>query len=340
MLLVRVRTDVRALTNRLIDERVPSRFYCDSPSDLDEHISTHKGSPHVPEHMSLPLASSILTSTKLSEPSTGGSSEKSSASSKAKVHRCRQCPFVSSVKVQRPGRVFASVTALSLSLLPRKTTGLIIDFTFAPTKSSSVRVAHSSPSTNTTWNTTCAIILAQNRSNALGATTPASICRCFARTRNRISVICSSNVRTVRSSRNNITPFRTICKPKDTKFSSTTMSKSSSKSTPTALCRRTPFHRIVIQSHRKPRRARRIRRSEKSRRRRPFSLNVDPRPHRWTRRPMPSRRFPSTSQRTTRSSAACAITLRHRKKVSAFICFNTPARKVIYSIDRFWPVQR
>ena len=101
---------------RLIDEQMTSRFYCDSSSDLDEHISTHKSSPLAPEHMPIPLSSSILTSTKLSEPSTGGSSERSSASSKAKLHRCRQCPFVSSVKVQRPRHFCASRKAPSLSL--------------------------------------------------------------------------------------------------------------------------------------------------------------------------------------------------------------------------------
>jgi hypothetical protein len=75
------------------------RFYCDSSSNLDEHNRTH--TPNILsksasiEENPLPLP----TVTKSSESLNGTNSEKSTPSSKTKVHRCRQCSFVSSVKV-------------------------------------------------------------------------------------------------------------------------------------------------------------------------------------------------------------------------------------------------
>ncbi|CAF3968034.1 unnamed protein product [Rotaria sp. Silwood2] len=77
-------------------------FYCDSSASLDEHNRTHtsntllKSTPI--EEISLPLPIPISTSTKPVESSNGTNSEKSTPSNKAKVHRCRQCSYVSSVK--------------------------------------------------------------------------------------------------------------------------------------------------------------------------------------------------------------------------------------------------
>ncbi|CAF1028284.1 unnamed protein product [Adineta steineri] len=73
-------------------------FYCDSLSNLDKHNLTHTSNNHTKptsiEEVSLPLPTSI----KSSETLNGTNSEKSTPSSKAKVHRCRQCSFVSSIK--------------------------------------------------------------------------------------------------------------------------------------------------------------------------------------------------------------------------------------------------
>jgi len=76
-------------------------FYCNSSSGLDEHNRTHssntftKLTPEQPPIPSIPVSTSI----KSSELINGvNNSEKSTPPSKAKVHRCRQCSFVSSVK--------------------------------------------------------------------------------------------------------------------------------------------------------------------------------------------------------------------------------------------------
>ena len=78
------------------------RFYCDSSSGLDEHNRSHSPStftklaPEQPVLPPIPISSSI----KSSELTNGvNNSEKSTPPSKAKVHRCRQCSFTSSVKV-------------------------------------------------------------------------------------------------------------------------------------------------------------------------------------------------------------------------------------------------
>ncbi|CAF1294780.1 unnamed protein product [Rotaria sordida] len=77
-------------------------FYCHSSTILDEHNRTHtsntllKSTPI--EDISLSLPTSISTSIKSVESSNGTNSEKSTSSNKAKVHRCRQCSYVSSVK--------------------------------------------------------------------------------------------------------------------------------------------------------------------------------------------------------------------------------------------------
>ena len=76
-----------------------NRFYCDSSSSLDEHNQTHtpntlsKSQPI--EEIPIPLPTSI----KSSESINSTNSEKPSSASKTKVHRCRQCSYVSSVKV-------------------------------------------------------------------------------------------------------------------------------------------------------------------------------------------------------------------------------------------------
>jgi hypothetical protein len=76
-----------------------NRFYCDSSLDLDEHNRTH--TPNTlskstsSEQISISLPTPVSIPPKTFEPN----SEKSTPSSKAKVHRCRQCPFISSIKV-------------------------------------------------------------------------------------------------------------------------------------------------------------------------------------------------------------------------------------------------
>ncbi|CAF3372408.1 unnamed protein product [Rotaria sp. Silwood1] len=77
-------------------------FYCDSSVGLDEHNRSHtsntllKSTPI--EDIPLPLPTPISNSIKPVESSNGTNSEKPTPSSKAKVHRCRQCSYVSSVK--------------------------------------------------------------------------------------------------------------------------------------------------------------------------------------------------------------------------------------------------
>ncbi len=83
-----------------------NRFYCDSSSGLDEHNRTHTSNNYTkssPEQLPAPTVP-VSTSIKSSESLNGtnhitNNSEKSTPPSKAKVHRCRQCSFVSSVKV-------------------------------------------------------------------------------------------------------------------------------------------------------------------------------------------------------------------------------------------------
>ena len=84
------------------------RFYCDSSAGLDEHNQTHTVNMYAqsvldePAGLPVPMTTTTTTTTitKSSEPSHGPAhSEKSTPPSKAKVHRCRQCSFVSSVKV-------------------------------------------------------------------------------------------------------------------------------------------------------------------------------------------------------------------------------------------------
>jgi hypothetical protein len=83
-----------------------NRFYCDSSSGLDEHNRTHTSNTYIkssPEQLPVPTVP-ISTSIKSLESVNGthtttNNSEKSTPPSKAKVHRCRQCSFVSSVKV-------------------------------------------------------------------------------------------------------------------------------------------------------------------------------------------------------------------------------------------------
>ena len=77
------------------------RFYTDSPSILDEHNQTHTSNHQPTEQQSFPVPTSNTIATKSSDPSNGTTNEKSTSASKTKVHRCRQCSFVSSVKVQK-----------------------------------------------------------------------------------------------------------------------------------------------------------------------------------------------------------------------------------------------
>lgn len=86
-----------------------NRFYCDSLSSLDEHNRTHSPNtntkPILEPQVAVPLSVPVSNSIKPSESFNGtninnnNNSEKSTPPSKAKVHRCRQCSFVSSVKV-------------------------------------------------------------------------------------------------------------------------------------------------------------------------------------------------------------------------------------------------
>jgi hypothetical protein len=72
-----------------------NRFYCDSSSNLDEHNQTHTLPKSVSiEELPLPI------SAKPSELLNNANSEKSTPSNKTKVHRCRQCSYISSVKVK------------------------------------------------------------------------------------------------------------------------------------------------------------------------------------------------------------------------------------------------
>ncbi|CAF4193756.1 unnamed protein product, partial [Rotaria magnacalcarata] len=80
-------------------------FYCDSSSSLDEHNRTHTPSSQTKSIMeqlpapAVPVSTSIKSSESLNGTNTtSNNSEKSTPPSKAKVHRCRQCSFVSSVK--------------------------------------------------------------------------------------------------------------------------------------------------------------------------------------------------------------------------------------------------
>ncbi len=82
-----------------------NRFYCDSSSGLDEHNRTHspntftKLTSEQPSVPSIPVSTSIKSSELLNGVNNNNNSEKSTPPSKAKVHRCRQCSFISSVKV-------------------------------------------------------------------------------------------------------------------------------------------------------------------------------------------------------------------------------------------------
>ncbi|CAF3764315.1 unnamed protein product [Adineta steineri] len=79
-------------------------FYCDSSSGLDEHNRTHspntftKLTPEQPLIPSIPISTSIKSEPTSNTTNMNNNSEKSTPPSKAKVHRCRQCSFVSSVK--------------------------------------------------------------------------------------------------------------------------------------------------------------------------------------------------------------------------------------------------
>ncbi|CAF1171727.1 unnamed protein product [Rotaria sordida] len=82
-------------------------FYCDSSSGLDEHNRTHSPNTNIKsisEQLpvpTIPISTSIKSSESLNgntTTTTNNNSEKSTPPSKAKVHRCRQCSFVSSVK--------------------------------------------------------------------------------------------------------------------------------------------------------------------------------------------------------------------------------------------------
>ncbi len=79
------------------------RFYCDSSLGLDEHNQTHPPNTFTkltPEQLPIPTipTSTSIKSTEIINNHTNNS-EKSTPPSKAKVHRCRQCSFVSGVKV-------------------------------------------------------------------------------------------------------------------------------------------------------------------------------------------------------------------------------------------------
>ena len=75
------------------------RFYCDSSLILDEHNQTHIPNTLtkvvVKEEMPLTLSLPVKSS------HTNTNSEKTTPASKAKFHRCRQCSYVSSVKVKQ-----------------------------------------------------------------------------------------------------------------------------------------------------------------------------------------------------------------------------------------------
>ncbi|CAF1516302.1 unnamed protein product, partial [Adineta ricciae] len=76
-------------------------FYCDSSASLDEHNRTHSPNTFAKltaEQPSISSSTSIKSSELLNGSSTNNNSEKSTPPSKAKVHRCRQCSFISSVK--------------------------------------------------------------------------------------------------------------------------------------------------------------------------------------------------------------------------------------------------
>ncbi|CAF1054484.1 unnamed protein product [Rotaria sp. Silwood1] len=80
-------------------------FYCDSSSGLDEHNGTHSPNTNIKSISeqspvpTIPISTSIKSSESLNGTNTtSNNSEKSTPPSKAKVHRCRQCSFVSSVK--------------------------------------------------------------------------------------------------------------------------------------------------------------------------------------------------------------------------------------------------
>lgn len=77
------------------------RFYCDSSLILNEHNQTHLSNTRtktvVKEEMPLTLPLPVKSS---QSNHTHANSEKTTPASKAKSHRCRQCSYVSSVKVK------------------------------------------------------------------------------------------------------------------------------------------------------------------------------------------------------------------------------------------------
>jgi hypothetical protein len=96
MLFLRVNS-IRLFSFDIHKNIFPNRFYCDSSSGLDEHIQTHTLPKSISTEEIPPVP--LPTSTKSSEVLNGTNSEKSTPSNKTKVHRCRQCSYVSSVKV-------------------------------------------------------------------------------------------------------------------------------------------------------------------------------------------------------------------------------------------------
>ncbi|CAF1286063.1 unnamed protein product [Rotaria magnacalcarata] len=73
-------------------------FYSISSPGLDEHNRTHTSNTLQKSAVIEEIPIALPTSIKPTEPLNGTNSEKSTPSSKAKVHRCRQCSYVSSVK--------------------------------------------------------------------------------------------------------------------------------------------------------------------------------------------------------------------------------------------------
>ena len=75
---------VRELRQHLVEDGWSRRFYCDASLDLDEHQRLRSCRPEA------------LQSVPKAKKSSQANSEKPT---KSKLHRCRQCPFVSNVKV-------------------------------------------------------------------------------------------------------------------------------------------------------------------------------------------------------------------------------------------------
>ncbi|CAF3468523.1 unnamed protein product [Rotaria socialis] len=73
-------------------------FYSTSSAGLDEHNRTHISNTLQKSALIEEIPIALPTPIKPTEPLNGTNSEKSTPSSKAKVHRCRQCSYVSSVK--------------------------------------------------------------------------------------------------------------------------------------------------------------------------------------------------------------------------------------------------